>query len=195
MFVLSTASSHNHDLVKVYGADVIVDYHSSDAPAELIAIADANAASLSPLDWCVDNISQPGTAAFCAKVLTPNIAPGADNAGTKKLYSTITPLTPELRGIKTVRTLGYSFLGEDYEYMGQIIPASKEDFESAKRFAIVVDKCLKYKKIRPHPVDVRKTGLEGVVNAGLAEMRSGNVSGKKLVYVLQGKGMQDAAKL
>lgn len=68
--------------------------------------------------------------------------------------------------------------------MGRRRPASKADFENAKRFAIVVDQSLKHKKIRPHPVDVRKTGLEGSVSEGLLELKNGKVSGKKLVYLL-----------
>lgn len=188
MFVLSTASPKSHDLVKSYGADVVIDYHSPNATAELTAIADKNRHSLSSLDWCVDNISLPDTAAFCAQVLAPSSPSGADatteKAGQEKLYSVLTPLTPDMPGVQTVRTLGYSFLGEEYEFMGQRMPASREDFESAKHFAIVAEQLLKHKRIRPHPVDVRKTGLEGVVNEGLAELKSGNVSGKKLVYLL-----------
>ena len=89
-----------------------------------------------------------------------------------------------MHGVKTVRTMGYSSLGEEYEFMGLRMPASKALFESAERFAIVVSQLLKHKKIRPLSVDVRKTGLEGLVSEGLPELKSGEVSGKKLVYLL-----------
>jgi hypothetical protein len=68
--------------------------------------------------------------------------------------------------------------------MGQVHPASIKDFERARQFAVVAERLLELGHVRPHPVDVRRDGLEGVVRTGLPEMRSGKVSGKKLVYML-----------
>lgn len=166
--------------MRSYGADFIADHYSADAPSRLVAISKENASTLGPLTLCVDNISREDSAAFCAKVLTPEGEPHRS----KILYSTLTPLTPPLPGIKTLPTLGYSFLGEEYEFMGQVHPASIEDFEHARRFAVVAERLLELGHVRPHPVDVRRDGLEGVVRTGLPEMRSGKVSGKKLVYML-----------
>ena len=64
------------------------------------------------------------------------------------------------------------------------MPANVHDFGRSKQFAQLSERLLANEKIRPHPVDVRYNGLEGVVSEGLDEMRSGMVSGKKLVYVL-----------
>lgn len=178
--VLTTSAPHNADLVKSYGADFVVDHYSPNAVAELVSISKENASALGPLKLCLDNISRPESAKFCAGVLTPQGDPHQSDI----LYSVLTPLTPPLPAITTVYTLGYSFLGEDWEFMGQAHPASIEDFESARKFAIVAEKLLELGHIRPHPVDVRSGGLEGVVSTGLPELRSGKVSGKKLVYVL-----------
>jgi len=178
--VLTTSAPHNADLVRSYGADFVVDHYSPDAPSELLATATKNEATVGPLTLCVDNFSRDSSAAFCAKVLTPE---GKTQHSTI-LYSVLTPLTPPLPGITTVMTVGYSFLGEEYEFMGQVIPASTDDFESARRFAAVAERLLQLGYVKPHPVDVRTGGLEGVVNPGLADMRSGKVSGKKLVYLM-----------
>ncbi|KEF58615.1 uncharacterized protein A1O9_06541 [Exophiala aquamarina CBS 119918] len=178
--VLTTSAPHNADLVRSYGADFVVDHYSPDAPAELLAIAKKNALALGPLTLCVDNISRADSAAFCAKVL----APQDETQQSDVLYSVLTPLTPPLPGITTLPTVGYSFLGEEYEFMGQVVPASTEDFERARRFAVVAERLLQLGHVKPHPVDVRTGGLEGVVKTGLPELRNGKVSGKKLVYVM-----------
>ena len=93
------------------------------------------------------------------------------------------PFIPDLPGIKKVVALGYSFLGEDWEQMGQHHPASQDDFEAAKRFAMATEKLLAAGKIRGHPLQVRQGGLQGIVDGQLEEMRKG-VSGKKIVYPL-----------
>lgn len=129
---------------------------------------------------CVDNISREDSAAFCAKILTPQGETHQSNI----LYSVLTPLTPALPGITTLPTVGYSFLGEAYEFMGQVYPASTEDFERARRFAAVAERLLQLGHVKPHPTDVRTGGLEGVVETGFPDLRSGKVSGKKLVYVM-----------
>lgn len=67
--------------------------------------------------------------------------------------------------------------------MGVTSPASREDFEHARDFAIVAGRLLKYKLVKPHPADVRTGGLEKV-EEGLQELKRGEVSGKKIVVVL-----------
>lgn len=180
--VLTTSAPHNAAMVRSYGADVVVDHYSQTAATELAAVAEDNRATLGPLTLCVDNISNENSTRFCAQVLTPE---GGYSQPSEMLHSTIGPFTPEIPGVKTVCTVGYSFLGEDWELFSQRHSAVLEDFEAARRFAVVAEHLLALGLVKPHPVDVRKNqGLQGVLETGLAEMRSGKVSGKKLVYTL-----------
>ena len=97
-------------MVQSYGADYVVDYHSATAISDLQSRARANESTMGPLTLCLDCISTEPTARFCAKVLDRAHSNDDDVGGdAKKMYSAIAPFTPELPGITTVVTLGYSF--------------------------------------------------------------------------------------
>lgn len=179
-YVLTTCSPRNFDMVKSYGADYVVDYNSPTAITDLLTQAKENESTMGPLTLCLDCVSKEDTARFCEKVLNPNQE--EDNSA-GRTYSAILPFTPPLKGITSVTTLGYSFLGEEWEQFGKMNPASPEDFESSKKFAILAESLLAHGKIRAHPLDVRKGGLETVATEGLDDIRKG-VSGKKIVYPL-----------
>lgn len=184
--VLSTSSPHNDSLVRSYGADVVVDHNSPSSATDLVT-------THGPIDWCVDTIGTPPTAEFCSTVLlggndqqqqqTDSSQPRQTTP--KKIYSVLTPLTPEpLPGdIATARTLGYAFLDEAYELLGQTFARDRAAFERSRDFMAVAEGLLAEGKIRPHRVEVREGGLEGV-GEGLRELREGKVSGKKLVWNL-----------
>lgn len=61
----------------------------------------------------------------------------------------------------------------------------KERFDSAVRFAEVVETLLSEGRIKPHPKEVRSGGLEGILG-GIQDMREGRVRGRKLVNTLGG---------
>jgi hypothetical protein len=67
----------------------------------------------------------------------------------------------------------------------EIIQASPEDFEFAKKFADVTTSLLAEGKTRPHKPSINEGGesLEGVLG-GMQIMKEGKVSAKKLVYTL-----------
>ena len=122
---------------------------------------------------CIDCISTPPSSAFCAVVLAQSA-----------LYSAITPLYKmERKDITTLLTIGYSFLGEKWNQMGMCMEANQEDFEKAVEFSDIGETLLAKGKIRGHPVDLRVGGLESVIK-GLAELKRGEVSGKKIVVKL-----------
>lgn len=171
------------DMVRSYGADVIVDHYSPDGPSEILNALAKLDDSMGRLSLCVDCIGILQSANFCAQVLTPQQAPTSSSED-EILYSVITPLTPEMPGIRTLRTTGYSFLGESHEFIGQHYPASMEDFEAARRFAAVTEGLIAKGLIKPHPVDAREGGFEGVVKNGYPDIRGNKVSGKKIVYSL-----------
>lgn len=85
--------------------------------------------------------------------------------------------------IETIFFLAYSAMGRPYIYEGKEWPLVPEDYDLAKRFAILAEDLLEQKLIRPHPASVRDGGLEAIPT-GIQDLKEGRVSGEKLVYVL-----------
>lgn len=183
--VLTTSSQHNMDLVKSYEPEFVVDHYDEGSPEKLIQIAVENVKNgYEPLRWCVDCISQPISTEFCSKVLTdPRISDGKVD-GVERIYSVLSPLTPPIPSVTTVPILGYAFLGETYTFLGQTYHADQASFEKSMKFAAVAEKLLVMSMFRPHRLDVREGGLQGVADEGLPELRAGKVSGKKIVYLI-----------
>jgi hypothetical protein len=82
----------------------------------------------------------------------------------------------------------YTIYGESYVKgstvkQGRETPASEEDFNFMKTFIAISEKLVADGKIKPHNVDVREGGLEGVLR-GLEDMKAGKISANKLVYKL-----------
>ena len=142
--VATTCSPHNFELVRSYGADHVYDYKDASS------IADINAVVQSGLQHCVDCISTPESAEFCAAVLA--------HGG---IYSSIGLAESPRQDVRTEQTLGWSFLGEEYSFLGQTVPASEEDFEYSRAFAELSQTLLAEGKIRPHPLDLRPGGSGG----------------------------------
>lgn len=162
--VITTCSPSNFNLCKSYGADHVFDYKDLDTPEKILALAGDS------LKLCVDTISTDETAAFCAKVLGPS-----------GKYSSILLSECPRDDVTSFRTIGYSFLGEEWEQFGVVNPASLEDFEYSKGFAILSEKLLAQGKIKPHPVELRNGGLDGIPEA-MEDLRAKRVSGKKFVF-------------
>ncbi len=83
--------------------------------------------------------------------------------------------------VKNVFFLGYTALGEPFDYEGELWEAVPEDWELGKRFVVVVEEFLEKGMIKNHPTSLRSGGLEAVLS-GMEELKSGKVSGVKLVY-------------
>ena len=77
----------------------------------------------------------------------------------------------------------YSVFGEAFEKRGHKFPASSQDYEFAKKFMNITEKLLASGQLRPHAELVGQRGLEGVLE-GLEKLKTGQVSGSKLVYVV-----------
>lgn len=161
--ITTTCSTRNFALVRSYGADHVFDYNNPKA-VELI-----KSHTHGTMKLCVDCISTDSSAAFCAAVL----APGA-------IYSSIGMSHCPRDDIKTVQTIGYSFLGEPWEQMGHNFSASREDFEYSVAFAELSEKLLAQGMITPHPVSLRKGGLAAIPEA-LSDLKAQKVSGEKIV--------------
>ncbi len=150
--------------MKSFGADHILDYNDPTAP---VAIRNLTKGTLS---LCIDCFSQQSSYAFCAQAL-----------GTGATYVCIGPINPDRQDLDFRECHGVLYFGAPFLYQGHVLEASKEKFESAVRFAGVVEGLLEKEKIMMHPTDLREGGLEGILQ-GLEEMKEGRVRGKKLVY-------------
>ena len=166
--VITTCSAHNVELCKSFGADHVFDHKDESSIDNIRALVGDS------LRLCVDTISADdgSTAAFCAKVLSP---------GAK--YSNIRIGKSPRHDVESMNTVGYSFYGEGWEFMGQPQKVSKVDYEYSRGFAILAEKLLAEAKIKPHPVDLRSGGFEALPGL-LDELKAGKVSGKKLVVRL-----------
>lgn len=83
--------------------------------------------------------------------------------------------------IESYFPLGYTVVGEEFMYEGSVWSAQPKDFELTKKFVSVAEDLLGAGLIKPHPVDLRKGGLDGILS-GMQDLKDGKVSGAKLVY-------------
>jgi hypothetical protein len=61
------------------------------------------------------------------------------------------------------------------------VPGKPEHWEWYKKWVLFAEKLLHEGKFRPHRVEFRKGGFEGIPE-GLNDLKDGKVSGAKLVY-------------
>ena len=164
--VVSTCSPHNFDLVKSYGANYVFDYRKTGSVTEIKDLVQGE------LKSCVDCISTQESAEYCAAFL----APGA-------IYSSIGLGRSPRADVTTLQTLGWSFLGEEFEMMGQKFAANQEDFEFSMAFAKLSEGLLAQGKIRAHPLDLRSGGLDAIPE-GIEDLKAGKISAKKIVVTV-----------
>lgn len=83
--------------------------------------------------------------------------------------------------VQVCLTSGYSVFGETsikYNNLHEGVPA---DWEFGKKFWALTEKLIAEGKLRPHEVQVRSGGLDGMMD-GLRDLEKGAVKGCKLVY-------------
>lgn len=174
--VITTASPHNFDLLKSLGADAVFDYRSDSCIADIQAYTGGEL--YHSWDCTGDGIE------ICAKAMAQS---------SKSVYGTIIPntdeasfksLNPQADGPRLV--IGYDGLGSAYKFVGVPRPYKQSVFEFATSFSETAEELLRAGVIRPIPIAVDSTGkgLEGAV-IGLDKLRKGQVSGRKLVYMVE----------
>ncbi|OQV01592.1 Alcohol dehydrogenase GroES-like domain-containing protein isoform 2 [Cladophialophora immunda] len=164
--VITTCSPRNFDYVKSLGASSVFDYNDAQAPARIRELT----ANQLKLAW--DTISEKPSAQFCADALS-------SDAGCK--YGSILQVAPPRDDVEGVTTLMYTIFGEPFQFGPHEFPAVGEDFAYAKKFMAMVEGLLAEGKLRAHKDTVGQGGLDGVLK-GMQDMKSGKVSGEKLVY-------------
>ncbi|KAL9086607.1 MAG: hypothetical protein Q9165_007050 [Trypethelium subeluteriae] len=176
-----TCSPRNFQYCESLGASKCFDYSSPTCGADIRAYTNNN------LFYALDCISEGESPQICCDALSSSTAPSThphppkDN---KPHYSAILPVENFPREDVTHSfTLAYSVFGEKFK-MGPEGPAfdvMPEDVEYQEKFANLATQLLAEGKIIAHSKDVRKGGLQGILG-GLDDLRTGKVSGKKVVY-------------
>jgi hypothetical protein len=118
-----------------------------------------------------DTVAIESSAAICAAALGPEGG----------VYCNLLGVDCPRPDVQSIFFLGYSLSGESYIFEGERYEAQPEDFIFASNFYGIAEKLWAEGRWKPHPQRTGCDGLLGVV-AGMQEMRSGKVSGEKLVY-------------
>jgi threonine dehydrogenase-like Zn-dependent dehydrogenase len=192
--VITACSPKNFELVKAHGADVVVDYHNTDAAVQKIREATSGT-----LTSALDCISEGDSAVICVKSLAQG------GKGTVVQVGPPSDAAAQLASEKNVdmeRVMAFTLFGRVsdmyhspiatrliYLYAMQpvplgpnfTVPASPED----RAFYVKLNKDLPvfFEKfgLKPNPITDMPGGLEGI-QAGFEVMKSGKVSASKLVY-------------
>jgi NADPH:quinone reductase-like Zn-dependent oxidoreductase len=168
---IATCSPKNADLVRSYGAEAVFDYHSEQCAEEIRSY------TKNTLRYVLDCITEPATVDLCLRSI--------GRAGGK--YCGLEAFADELRSRKAVSmewVLALSIFGKrialDRGYGREADPKhrvlGREMFEEVERM-------LQLKELRAHPVRVMKEGWEDIPQ-GLALLKAKQVSGEKLVYLV-----------
>ncbi|KAH6999234.1 putative zinc-binding oxidoreductase ToxD [Ilyonectria sp. MPI-CAGE-AT-0026] len=168
--VITTCSPRNFDLVRGLGADVAFDYNSPTCSADIRHYTKDR------LHYAFDCWSEGQSGAICVNAMASSAAPG------KKLrYGSIQPMELPRKDVQHLETWGNTAYGEDFEVMGTTKLGNPDRYEFATAFFRLAQRLLEEGKLKPHPIQVGKGGLNGVL-AGLDELRQERVCAHKLVY-------------
>jgi NADPH:quinone reductase-like Zn-dependent oxidoreductase len=166
--VITTCSPRNNDFVKSRGADEIFDYNDPQCGSKIRELTG------NKLKYAWDTIGLEPSAKVCDDALS------SESAGCH--YGTIlAPIKFSREGVKTTGTIMYTMFGEAFTKSGKEFPASRDDFEFGKMWMGLTEKLVAEGKVKPHPKKLGSGGLEGVLR-GMQDLKSGKVSGEKLVY-------------
>ncbi|TFK34172.1 GroES-like protein [Crucibulum laeve] len=170
LYVISTASPKNFDLVKSCGADVVIDYRSPDIISKILEASPRG----DGVDYVFDSISENDTIGVASKTFRKD--------GPRKAV-VVLPISSEAmdNNVEYHFVFIAALLGADAWLGGIYFPNNYQDYELGKAFYGLISEWLKEGKFKPNPIRVRPGGLRGVPE-GIQFMLDGKVSGTKLVY-------------
>ncbi|KAF2154561.1 GroES-like protein [Myriangium duriaei CBS 260.36] len=164
--VVSTCSPRNAEWVEGLGAERVFDYSKAEVGREIRGFTGGK------LRLAFDCISEDESLAICADAFDPEV-------GGK--ISVLLPTDFEREKVDLQETRAYMSTGEDIDYFGLPLKKDLNEFEWLKEFWRRSTELFRDGKVKVHPLEVRKSGLEGI-SEGLDDLRDGKVSGVKLVY-------------
>ncbi|THH17162.1 hypothetical protein EW146_g3605 [Bondarzewia mesenterica] len=160
LYVITTASPKNFDLVKALGADEVFDYNDPEVSKK---IKDSTQGKLT---HAVDCISAGKTPVQISDALS-------DAGGTVAAILVYESPRPS---VKVNFSLGYELLGESYNFPRKWAPASQEDKDRGKKITLFLDSVLAAfaDKIKPNPKLILPNGLASIAE-GFEYMKAGKV--------------------
>ena len=169
--VITTASAHNHSYLKSLGADACFDYRDPDCAKKIREYAPE-------LRLALDNIATEETAKICGESLAPS------TADKKAVITSLLVQKAPREDIEARDTLAYTAMGEAFTFRGGTqVPVMEGHWEFARDFWKMSERLFEEGKVKVHRPEVRKGGLQGVLE-GLDDLKKDRVSGVKLVYVV-----------
>ncbi|CAE6502805.1 unnamed protein product [Rhizoctonia solani] len=160
--VVTTVSPKNFDLLKSLGADVTIDYKSSDV-VEQIQKATGNT-----LRFAFDTVCNATTQAVCAKSLAP-----ASEEGKPGKVLLVLPPNKDAQALRSDVVIQRRAFGN--------FPASPHDRQHMASWMPKIEELIASGNVKPNPVKLWPGGLASV-NDGFQYMRDGKVSAEKIVY-------------
>ncbi|CAG9978642.1 unnamed protein product [Clonostachys byssicola] len=127
------------------------------------------------LKYVFDTVSTTTTAEFCGQLIAP-----------RGLWAYVLLGTKFPRDdVETIYPLAYLSVGERVKKGSDEFPASSRNLEFVSEWMLLAEQLLEKGFLKAHPRQV-EGGLENVIN-GFELMRGGKVSGRKLVYTVEGE--------
>ncbi|TDZ13319.1 Cytochrome P450 monooxygenase TRI13 [Colletotrichum orbiculare MAFF 240422] len=171
---IATCSAKNFDLVKSYGAAYAFEYADEDAAIDAIRQTTGANRPKYALDCIADGFS----VKCCFGVMART---GGRYVCLEQLPES---LRPRRRSVKQDFVFALDVFGLPIKaYKGYERDPGTAKHEFAVRWCRVFQELLDQGKLRPHPVQLLGHGFEGFTT-GLGLLRSGSVSGKKLVVYI-----------
>lgn len=170
---ITTCSPRNFELARSFGADHVFDYNSQTCAADIRTLTRNN------LRHVLDCIANTDSTRLCFAAL--------GRAGGR--YTSLNPFNPAIAAtrkmVKCDWVMGPEMLGEEVRWPEPHYRAANPELKALaaewiRSLQILLDRDM----LKRHPLLIRDTGLEGVLE-GFKDLKAGKVSGKKLIYTLK----------
>lgn len=163
--VIATASKHNWNLLRSLGAEEVFDYKDPECGQKIRSYTN------DLLNLVLDCIAEGSSPGICEQAVS-------SKGGT---ISCLLVANHSRKDVEAKYTIGYTCLGEAFDYKGRHWPAVKQDLEFSKKFWPITEMLISEGKLKSHPAKVGEDGLKGCFD-GFQQFRENKVSGVKLVY-------------
>ncbi|KAM0323350.1 hypothetical protein ACHAQA_008943 [Verticillium albo-atrum] len=172
--VIATCSPHNFGMVESFGAEKVLDYRSPTCAEDIRTHTRNN------LKYAMDIIADAKSLRTCYAAM--------GRAGGRYVGFELVPeeLADLRKTIQASWVLGIRMSGREIALeRGYGFPADADLREFGCDLARRVEGWARRGEIRAHPAVIHNDGLDGII-AGVERLRQREVSGQKLVYLIQG---------